>query len=169
MSGREYRHWDCFCARALRYGDIRAAGMLLFVLVQIVQVVVPILPGGISCLGGVLLYGPWTGFLLNYIGICIGSAAAFGISKTLGRAAFEKLFAEKQIRKFELWTQKGGKFLKLFAAAIFFPVAPDDLLCYLAGTTAMTWRQFLCVIVLGKPFSIALYSLGLTKLFQLFL
>lgn len=102
MSGREYRHWDCFCARALRYGDIRAAGMLLFVLVQIVQVVVPILPGGISCLAGVLLYGPWTGFLLNYIGICIGSAAAFGISKTLGRAAFEKLFAEKQIRKFEL-------------------------------------------------------------------
>lgn len=59
--------------------------------------------------------------------------------------------------------------MKLFAAAIFFPIAPDDLLCYLAGTTAMTWRQFLCVIVLGKPFSIALYSLGLTKLFQLFL
>ena len=61
-----------------------------------------------------------------------------------------------------------GKFAKLFAAAIFFPMAPDDLLCYLAGTTAMTWRQFTCIILLGKPFSIALYSMGLTKLFQFF-
>ncbi len=145
------------------------AGMALFVLVQIVQVVVPILPGGVSCLAGVLLYGPWTGFLFNYIGICIGSAAAFGISRNLGKAAFEKMFPENQVRKFEEWTKKDGKFLKLFAAAIFFPVAPDDLLCYLAGTTSMTWKQFLCIIVLGKPVSIALYSLGLTKLFQLFL
>ena len=143
-------------------------GMAVFVLIQIVQVVFPILPGGISCLAGVLLYGPWLGFWFNYIGICIGSLAAFGIARNLGRSAFRKMFSEKQLRKYEEWTKKDGKFLKLFAAAIFFPVAPDDLLCYLAGTTAMTWRQFTMVILLGKPFSIALYSMGLTKLFQLF-
>ncbi len=143
-------------------------GMLFFVLIQIIQVVFPILPGGISCLAGVLLYGPWKGFIFNYIGICVGSMAAFGISKNLGRSVFRKMFSEKQIYTYEKWTKKDGKFPKLFAAAIYFPVAPDDLLCYLAGTTAMTWRQFICIILLGKPFSIALYSLGLTKLFQLF-
>jgi uncharacterized membrane protein YdjX (TVP38/TMEM64 family) len=148
----------------LQFGYV---GMLLFVVVQIIQVVFPILPGGISCLAGVLLYGPWLGFVFNYIGICIGSMAAFGIAKNLGCSAFSKMFSEKQIQRYEEWTKKDGKFLKLFAAAIFFPVAPDDLLCYLAGTTAMTWRQFICIILLGKPVSIALYSLGLTKLFQL--
>lgn len=142
------------------------AGMLLFVIVQIIQVVFPILPGGISCLAGVLLYGPWLGFVFNYIGICIGSMAVFGIAKNLGRAAFGKMFSERQIQRYEEWTKKEGLFPKLFAAAIFFPVAPDDLLCYLAGTTAMTWRQFSLIILLGKPFSIALYSMGLTKLFQ---
>ena len=30
-------------------------GPLIFVLIQVVQVVVPIIPGGVSCLGGVLL------------------------------------------------------------------------------------------------------------------
>ena len=55
---------------------------------------------------------------------------------------------------------------RLFALAIFFPVAPDDFLCYLAGTTSMTWRRFTTIILLGKPLSIALYSLGLTVLFQ---
>lgn len=47
------------------------------------------------------------------------------------------------IEKYDGWTQKDGKFLKLFALAIFFPVAPDDFLCYLAGTTKMTWKQFI--------------------------
>lgn len=141
-------------------------GIIVFILIQIVQVVFPILPGGISCLAGVLLYGPWFGFLYNYVGICIGSMAAFGIARNLGRSAFEKKFSPKQIQKFETWTGQSGRFSKLFAAAIFFPVAPDDLLCYLAGTTAMTWKQFICIILLGKPCSIALYSLGLTKIFQ---
>lgn len=93
--------------------------------------------------------------------------AAFGIARNLGRTAFNRLFSEKQMQRYEEWTKRDGKFTKLFAAAIFFPVAPDDLLCYLAGTTVMTWRQFICIILLGKPFSIALYSMGLTKLFQL--
>lgn len=144
-------------------------GIFVFILIQIVQVVFPILPGGISCLAGVLLYGPWYGFVYNYAGICIGSMAAFGIARNLGRAALERKFSPAQIQKFEAWTGQDSRFRKLFAAAIFFPVAPDDLLCYLAGTTAMTWKQFICIILLGKPCSIALYSLGLTKLFQMLL
>ena len=142
-------------------------GMLVFILIQIVQVIIPILPGGVSCLGGVIFFGPWLGFLYNYIGICIGSIAVFGISKTIGRPVLYKMFSEKMIEKYDGWTQKDGKFLKLFALAIFFPVAPDDFLCYLAGTTKMTWKQFTAVIVLGKPFSIALYSLGLTTAFKM--
>ena len=47
-----------------------SAGALLFVVFQAVQVVVPILPGGLGCLAGVLLFGPWWGFVYNYIGIC---------------------------------------------------------------------------------------------------
>lgn len=45
-------------------------GMAIFVLIQIVQVVIPILPGGISCLGGVIFFGPWLGFVYNYICFC---------------------------------------------------------------------------------------------------
>ena len=142
-------------------------GLLVFILIQVVQVIIPVLPGGVSCLGGVIFFGPWLGFLYNYIGICIGSIAVFGISKTIGRPVLYKMFSEKMIEKYDGWTQKDGKFLKLFALAIFFPVAPDDFLCYLAGTTKMTWKQFTAVIVLGKPFSIALYSLGLTTAFKM--
>ena len=148
-------------------GKFGYGGMAIFVLIQIVQVVIPILPGGISCLGGVLFFGPWLGFVYNYIGICIGSLAAFGISRIMGRPVLYKMFSEKLIQKYDSWTEKDSRFLKLFALAIFFPIAPDDFLCYLAGTTKMTWKQFSLVILLGKPCSIALYSLGLTTAFRM--
>ena len=147
-----------------RFGMI---GALIFVLIQIVQVVFPIIPGGISCLAGVLLFGAVPGFFYNYIGICIGSLAAFGMSRMMGRPVLHKMFSEKLIQKYDSWTEKDSRFLKLFTLAIFFPVAPDDFLCYLAGTTKMTWKQFSLVILLGKPCSIALYSLGLTTAFRM--
>ena len=35
-----------------------------------------------------------------------------------------------------------------------------------SGTTEISWRLYTVIILLCKPFAIALYSLGLTVLFQ---
>ena len=143
-----------------------AGGALVFVAFQAVQVVVPILPGGLGCLAGVLLFGAVNGFVYNYIGICVGSLMAFAIARNCGKPLLGLLFSEKTIAKYSAWTEDNGRFARLFAWAIFLPVAPDDFLCYLAGTTSMTWRRFTTIILLGKPASIALYSLGLTVIWQ---
>ena len=146
-----------------RFGMI---GALIFVLIQIVQVVFPIIPGGISCLAGVLLFGAVPGFFYNYIGICVGSCIAFGIARSLGRPVLYKMFPGKMIEKYLTWTELKGRFLKLFALAIFLPVAPDDFLCYLAGISKMTVRKFAIIILLGKPLAILLYSMGVYQLLQ---
>lgn len=143
-----------------------AGGALVFMAFQAVQVVVPILPGGLGCLAGVLLFGAVNGFVYNYIGICVGSLMAFAIARSCGKPLLSLLFSEKTIAKYSAWTEDRGRFSKLFAWAIFLPVAPDDFLCYLAGTTEMTWRRFTAIILLGKPFAIAMYSLGLTVIWQ---
>ncbi len=148
---------------------VRAAGVLgpvLFIAFQAVQVVVPILPGGLGCLAGVLLFGPWQGFLLNYAGICAGSLAAFAVARNCGKPLLSRMFPEKLIARYGQWASERERFARLFALAIFLPVAPDDFLCYLAGTTDMTWRRYTAIILLCKPFSIALYSLGLTAIWQ---
>lgn len=141
-------------------------GPLLFTLLQIVQVVIPIIPGGVSCLAGVVLFGAWKGFACNYIGICIGSFAAFALSKSCGRPLLLKLFGQKQLDKYDGWTKDKERFDRIFALAIFLPVAPDDFLCYLAGTTAMSWRRFVTIILLGKPLAIAAYSLLLNTIWS---
>lgn len=142
------------------------AGVLLFILFQAVQVVVPVLPGGLGCLAGVLLFGPWWGFVYNYVGICLGSMVVFAVARTCGKPLLTMLFPPKLIEKYSRWAEEKDRFARLFALAIFFPVAPDDFLCYLAGTTEMTWRRYAAIILLGKPFAIGLYSLGLTILWQ---
>lgn len=142
------------------------AGALLFTVFQAVQVVVPILPGGLGCLVGVLLFGPVRGFVCNYVGICVGSLIAFAVARNCGRPLLSLLFSEKTIQKYGRWAEERDRFARLFALAIFLPVAPDDFLCYLAGTTDMSWRRYAAIILLGKPFAIALYSLGLTLVWR---
>jgi len=137
----------------------------VFVLFQAVQVVFPILPGGIGCVVGVLFFGNLWGFLYNYIGICIGSAAAFLLARHYGRPLMAALFSTKLLERYSAWTEKAN-FTRWFALAIFAPVAPDDFLCYLAGTTRMRFRTFLVILILGKPATLALYTLGLSTVLR---
>ena len=134
---------------------------LVFTLIQIVQVVIPIIPGGVSLLAGVLIFGPGWGFLYNYIGIVIGSMILFYLSRWYGRPWIRGMVSEKTFQKYVGWLDRGKAFPRLFAAAIFFPMAPDDFLCMLAGISGMSFRRFSLIILLGKPASIFLYSLAL--------
>ena len=137
---------------------------LIFVFIQIAQVVVPIIPGAVGCVAGIVIFGPWIGFLYNYIGICLGSIIVFLLSKKYGKDFVKGIIGEKAYNKYIGWINRGRKFDTMFALAIFFPVAPDDLLCYVAGLTKMKLKKFVTIILLGKPASIAIYSLGLTTI-----
>lgn len=138
----------------------------VFVAFQAVQVVLPILPGGLGCLVGVLMFGAWRGFLFNYVGICAGSVAAFLLARRYGIPLVRRIFSPRLFARYQQWTGERQRFTRLFAIAIFLPVAPDDFLCFLAGTTTMSLKVFTAIILLGKPAAIALYSLGLTGIFQ---
>jgi Uncharacterized conserved protein len=142
---------------------------LLFVTIQILQVVMPIIPGGITLAAGVLLFGPWWGFLYNYVGICIGSALNFLLARHYGRPFVKGIAGERIFNKYIGRLSNGKSFERFFAISIFLPVAPDDYLCMLAGLTQMELKTFILIILLGKPASIFLYSIGLTAVIQYFL
>ena len=139
---------------------------ILFVLLQAVQVVIPILPGAAGCLYGVLFWGPLKGFCLNYIGICLGSVCAFVIARRFGQQFVRQITGGKFYEKYSKYLFRENQFEKLFALLIFLPVAPDDFLCYLAGISRMPMRRFTAIILLGKPAAILLYSMGLGTLFR---
>lgn len=142
---------------------------IVFVIIQIVQVVIPIIPGGISQGVGVLVFGAWWGFVYNYLGIVIGSIIVFFIARKYGMPLINKMFKKELIDKYIGWINKGKKFEIFFALAIFFPVAPDDFLCYLAGVTDISVKKYISIIVLLKPFTISMYSLLLVTVSDILL
>ncbi|MGM0213043.1 TVP38/TMEM64 family protein [Enterococcus sp. AZ109] len=136
-------------------------GPLIFVVIQMVQVIVPILPGGISLAAGVLIFGPFWGFIYNYVGICVGSIVLFLLGRHYGRPLISHLVSEKIFEKYSRWLENDKHFEKIFALAIFLPVAPDDALCLMASVTNISLKKYVTIILLAKPASIFLYSLAL--------
>ncbi|OJG97008.1 hypothetical protein RV18_GL001262 [Enterococcus termitis] len=142
-------------------GDSVILGPIIFMLIQIIQVVIPIIPGGISCAAGVLIFGPLAGFIYNYVGIAIGSVIIFLLGRQYGKPFILSLVSDKTYNKYIGWLDNEKRFERLFALAIFLPIAPDDALCLMAGLTKMSLRKFTLIIILAKPVSIFLYSLAL--------
>lgn len=140
-----------------RYG---ALGPMMLVFVQAAQVVIPVLPGFLGCAVGSVLYGPWIGFWCNYIGISVGSVIAFFLAKKLGERLLQDLFSGNKYKK---WAERAGKsrsYAVFVFLAMLLPLFPDDYICYLTGTTHMTARKFIWIVILGKPWCILAYSLG---------
>ncbi len=129
----------------------------VFIFIQIIQVVFPVIPGGASCLAGVLAFGPIGGFIYNEIGLVIGSVAAYFLSKTYGLKLINSLFKKEQVDKYLNYIRT-NKFEKIFLWGIVLPGLPDDLLCYISGLSNISFKKFLAIVILGKPFALIMYS-----------
>lgn len=142
-------------------GDSVIIGPVIFMIIQIIQVVIPIIPGGVSCAAGVLIFGPYMGFVYNYVGIAIGSIIIFLLARRYGKNFILSLISDKTYNKYIGWLDNDKRFERLFALAIFIPVSPDDALCLMAGLTNLSLKKFILIMIFAKPFSIFIYSLAL--------
>ena len=133
---------------------------IIFMLLQITQVIIPIIPGSISSIVGVLAFGSVLGFIYNYIGLIIGSIISYYLAKRYGISLIRKIFKEDTINKY----LNKNKFTKFFLIAIILPYFPDDLLCYIAGISNMKFKNFIIIILLGRPISLIFTSYFITIL-----
>lgn len=151
---------------------IRSCGVwapLVFILMQIQQILLAFIPGGLLLSGGVAAFGPWLGLLYNMVGTLLGSSLNFAIARRWGRPLARRLMPEKTWNRYVGWLDENQrKFQRLFAAAILLPFFPDDALCLVAGLTRMRWSGFLLILLLKLP-SVACYSLAYLGIFQIIL
>lgn len=147
--------------------SLGAWGPAAYVGTSIANVVFPFVPGGLLEIASPVVFGPVAGFLLSYVAVCTGSFINFAIARHTGVGLLTRMFSERTLEKYLGWT-RDRRFTTMFAVAIALPVAPDDLLCYLAGTTRMRTRTFVAIILLCKPWSLLVFALGIgTALTQL--
>ena len=120
--------------------------VMIFVLLQVIQVIIPILPGGISSVAGMLMFGNGFGLLYSCIGLVIGEAIGFLLVRYYG-VAFVQL-------------------KKVLVVTLLLPFAPDDLICLVAGLTKLSFREFMQIVIFLKPWSVGVYSMIMLFLFH---
>lgn len=139
----------------------------LFILIQIVQVVYPVIPGGLTCVLGHVIFGPFLGFIYNTVGIFIGSLVSFMLARKYG-AQFAKIFvSDDTYNKYIPCLDKGKYFERFLAAAFILPGFPDDFLCMVAGLGKMSLRKFTAIFLLAKPVTLYIYTVLTYQGFQL--
>lgn len=135
--------------------------IIIFILFQFLQVVVLPVPGSVSVAVGVALFGPLRCSLFSFIGILLGSIVAFFIGRVVGYKAVCWIVGKDDLDK---WLKKmKGKDYLLLSIMFLLPLFPDDILCFVAGLSSMTWTYFIIMIIITRAISVLTtsFSLGL--------
>ncbi|EMF0090017.1 TVP38/TMEM64 family protein [Enterococcus hirae] len=141
--------------------------VVIFILLQIIQVIIPILPGGISSVAGLLMFGNGWGLLYSCIGLIIGEAIGFLLVRYYGVSFVQLILSPKKYQRFDqLLTQKTKDIKKVLCLTMLIPFAPDDLVCLVAGLTKISFKEYIQIVLLLKPWSVGAYSLIMLYLFQ---
>lgn len=135
-------------------------GPLLFIAIQMGQVVYPVIPGGITLVVGSLIFGPIFGYIYSFIGVTGGSILNFLLARKFGKTFARAFVSEKTYQKYYDMLSKGKRFEFTMAAAFALPGFPDDFLCMLAGLTEMTFKRFMTIYLIFKPATLYLYGAG---------
>ncbi len=143
-------------------------GPPLFIFLQILQTVVPIIPGALTSVAGVFIYGHIIGTIYNYVGIVIGCAIIFYLARTYGPAFVQSVVSKRTYDKYIGWLDEGNRFERFFIFMMIWPISPADFLCMLAALTKMSFKKYMIIIVLCKPITLVIYTYGLTYIIDFF-
>lgn len=134
----------------LSYGSY---SFLAFIVIQILQIIIFFIPGEVVQIAGGYVFGPIFGFVLSIIGIVIGSAFTFQISRILGKPFVEKICNKSNswlIKKLEKNSHNDTGVAKVIFIFYLIPGIPKDLLGYICGISDITLKQFLVLSTVGR-------------------
>ena len=137
--------------------DHPVSGFLIFIAVQIFQVVFPIIPGGVTTVVGFLVYGFWLGFLYNFLGIFIGSLILFTLVRVYGKRFILLFTSQETFDKYERRLDSKG-YERFFILTQIVPFMPADIMLMITGLSKMTYRRLILILFWTKPLSILSFS-----------
>ena len=131
----------------------KAFGIVVFLLVQAVQVVVVMIPP-VQIVGG-MLFGPIIGSILSIVGLWIGSAVVFFVVKKFGSPLVEVIVSRKNIKKFRLF-ENTERLTLVFFVLYLIPGTPKDAMTYIVPLSRLDMKKFLFSVLPARIPSVVL-------------
>ncbi len=130
----------------LSYGSY---SILIFILIQILQVVFFFIPGEVIQIAGGYIFGSFLGGIISVIGIFLGSAIGYLIARYLARDMVRKIIEKKNLKFFrKILTKGSNKMIILLVYLI--PGIPKDILVYLCGLSDVDFWDFILYSSIGR-------------------
>lgn len=124
-------------------------GVLVFMLLQALQVIVAAIPGEFVQLAGGYIYGAWLGTLYSLAGIVTGSVIVFFVARFLGYPLVRTFVSQKNLDKFNFMMNSSKSDVAMFLLFLI-PGIPKDILTYIAGLTPVKPLKFFAIITIGR-------------------
>ena len=121
---------------------------LIFMLIQVLQVLLAPVPGEATGFIGGYLFGVWPGFIYSSIGLTMGSWLNFMIGRLLGERYVRKLIPAHRFEKIDKRIKRQGVIV-LFILFLF-PGFPKDYLCLGLGLSTLPVKVFVLLAGLGR-------------------
>lgn len=122
---------------------------LVYILLQIFQVVIFVIPGDIINITGGYIFGFLKGAILSIIGVWTGTIIAFYIARFLGYGFISKFIKPEKIEKInKILNSNAGAFSLFIFCNI--PFVPKDILMYAAGLTPIKAKRILTIYCLSR-------------------
>ena len=131
---------------------------IVFITLQILQVVLAPIPGEATGIIGGYLYGPLLGTIYSTIGLTIGSWLAFVIARIFGLPLVERMVKPEIIRKYDCVMENRGPLISFVLFLI--PGFPKDCLCYILGLSHITTGAFVVISMVGRLLGTVLLSMS---------
>ena len=124
------------------------AAPLVFIGIQIAQVIAAPVPGEATGFIGGYLFGILPGFIYSTIGLAIGSLINFGIGRLLGERFVRRLVSQERFRRMDRLVNRQG----LIALFIMFliPGFPKDYLSLALGLSTLPVKLFALMTCVGR-------------------
>jgi uncharacterized membrane protein YdjX (TVP38/TMEM64 family) len=129
-----------------------ALAPLAFFLLQFFQVIISPIPGNVTTVAGGMLFGFFPAFLISTGAIFLGSIGAFVLGKLFGRPLAEKIAGKDVVDKYMMTVSSRQKIVLIIMFIM--PFFPDDILCLIAGLSAMSVPHFALIVILTRPWGL---------------
>jgi len=136
-----------------------AAGWLVFLVLQILQVFIALLPGELLESAAGFVFGPVLGTLLCYAGVAIASSLVFILTRKFGVKLVEVFISREKINQLRFLNTEKKRDLLIFLA-FFIPGTPKDLLTYFVGLTEIKLGAFLAISLAARIPSVVTSTFG---------
>ncbi|MFO8084491.1 MAG: VTT domain-containing protein, partial [Desulfobacterales bacterium] len=160
-------YYDIFTDREQTKAFITSFGRgapLVFIVIQILQVLLAPFPGEATGFIGGFLFGATKGFLYSSIGLTVGSVINFTIGRFLGKRFVRKLIPPAQLERMDSLVKHQGVIVvfALFA----FPGFPKDYLCLFLGLSTIPFKIFIILTAIGRMPGTLMLSLQGSYIFE---